>query len=220
MKASSTILMAWVLAGSAVIGNAATFQNLDFESAMQPLSPPSAPIAKAMPGWHAYIGETEQTEVLFNSATGGAPYLGLFSPAIEVLQGNYTAVLGPSIMTSVSLSQSGVVPGDTESLTFLFRGSKLDNFFGVFMNDQRLPLVTLADGVGYSVLGADLSRFAGTDVTLKFSCFAVGQPNGALLDSISFSPEPIPEPSTFALMGLSGALLCHRLWPKKKSKGL
>jgi len=224
MKALTSILVLAGLMHGVTVASAATFHNLDFESAVEPLGPFFAPIAKAMPGWHAYIGGAELTEVLFDSATGGAPFVGLYSPAVGVIQGNYTAVLGPSAMTSVSLSQTGVVPGDTESLRFLVqvssgpRSMSLDNLFGVFVNDQRLPLVPLRNETAGSVFGADLSSFAGTDVTLKFSCFAVGQPNGALLDSISFSSEPIPEPSILALMGLSGALLCHRLWPKKKIK--
>jgi hypothetical protein len=74
------------------------------------LSPPVAPIAKAMPGWHAYIAGLEQTEVWFDTASLGAPFVGLYSPAVGVIQGNYTAVLGPSATTSVSLSQTGVVP--------------------------------------------------------------------------------------------------------------
>src|SRR5262245_15271826 len=167
-----------------------------------------------MPGWHAYIGGVEQTDVLFNSATLGAPFLSLFSRELpgSTLQGNYTAVLGPSAMTSVSLSQTGIVPGDAESLRFLVRVSSgpepmsLDSIFGVFMNSQRLPLVALSNGPAYSILGADISGFAGHDATLTFSSFAVGQPNGSLLDSIAFSAMAVPQSSMLSLVALTAVL--------------
>jgi len=60
------------------VASAATFQNLDFESAVESLGPFFAPIAKAMPGRHAYFGGLEQTEVQFDSISLGAPFVGLY----------------------------------------------------------------------------------------------------------------------------------------------
>ena len=70
----------------------------------------------------------------------------------------------------------------------------------------------------------DISAFAGQTVSLEFITLGMRSPfdyNLKGIDSISFSPEMIPEPSTWALLGLGGiALLLRRTFGKYQQSGM
>src|SRR5258706_10682697 len=78
-----------------------TFQNLGFESANVPdlgegQSGGFVSISAAMPGWSAYIGTDQITQVLHNDYSIGSSIpsiLGPISPALSIIEGNYTALL-------------------------------------------------------------------------------------------------------------------------------
>jgi len=64
---------------------------------------------------------------------------------------------------------------------------------------QQIPLFALGTGPNYTILGGDISAFAGQTGQLQF----IGN---ALLDNIFFSPTQIPEPNTLAFAALGAAL--------------
>jgi hypothetical protein len=195
---------------------AAPFQNLDFEATtLDPDGPPSFQhISVALPGWRAFFGTDEQTNVLFNTQTLGAPFVGL-SGTSSVLQDNFSVVLVPGADAepgSATLSQDGHIPDDAQSLRFLGivgggpQPTPLNDRLGVFINGQQVQVTDAFSEPGTYNYSADISAFAGLDATLSFTSFAYSQfPNFLILDGISFSPVPVPEPSTFALLAITGA---------------
>jgi hypothetical protein len=93
-----------------------------------------------------------------------------------------------------SLWQIGDVSPDAGILHFKNWGERVR----VFLGEQEIPISYTGDsGTG------DISAFAGQNVTLKFQTLPdTTWPQYSALDSIWFSP--IPEPSTFALLGFGG----------------
>src|SRR5688572_14786189 len=101
VAALTAILLAVTAVGN--VGNAAPFQNLDFESATLPSLLPNesggyVPIAQGMPGWRIYWGDIEQTVVLHNDQTAGSANVSIFGPQDPfVLAGSFTALLQAGI---------------------------------------------------------------------------------------------------------------------------
>ncbi|HXP59290.1 MAG TPA: hypothetical protein VN829_02310, partial [Dongiaceae bacterium] len=92
-----------------------TFQNLDFEQAVEVPTYPGSPFlwaAEALPGWTPYVGGVPQTEVERNSVLLGG--VGLADPAgsFNVLDGSFSALLGGPGLSAVpiSIGQSGTIP--------------------------------------------------------------------------------------------------------------
>jgi hypothetical protein len=82
-----------------------------------------------------------------------------------------------------------------------------------FSGGQRLSLSPLASGANFTLFGADVRAWQGLLARLDFTAHAQSPHvlnNNITLDSITFSDVPIPEPSTFCLVGL-GALTCSRV---------
>lgn len=77
--------------------------------------------------------------------------------------------------------------------------------FTVSMNGQSLNLTVLQDFGTFQEYAADISGFAGQTAELRFAQSHL-IPNNLWLDEISFSPVGVPEPSTWALLALGGAL--------------
>jgi hypothetical protein len=70
----------------------------------------------------------------------------------------------------------------------------------------------------FGVYGADVSSLAGLTGELRFTGLAP-RPfglNGALLDDINFSPIPVPEPGSLALLALG--LLGTLWWRRRRSR--
>ena len=214
------------------------FVNLDFESgAIVPIvGDPFGRIqfGPAFPGWMAYYTSpsfsstlSSTSPVLFNNLTLGTSALGLLDQNYSggAAISNRTAMLqggtGPSDV-AVSLAQTGMVPAGSLSLQFMARTIRAEGFhvpetFIVSMNGQALPYYTLQSQGGIRLYGVDVSAFAGQMADLRFT-----QPNGSelfdnfALDNISFSPLAVPEPGTWALLGLGGALLGWGAWRRRK----
>src|ERR1700722_19387750 len=88
-----TILVTMVMLVQSSEGQG-TFQNLNFESANLSPTPSSGPplyvpIASALPGWIAYTGADEVTQVLQNNYTLGQASVDIFGP-------NYTTAGPPN----------------------------------------------------------------------------------------------------------------------------
>src|SRR5436309_15640808 len=82
---------------------AQAFQNLDFESASVSNLPAGqfefVSVADGLPGWTAYTGTNQLTEVGHNLITIGGADVGIWGPnygfGFPPLQGAYTAILQP-----------------------------------------------------------------------------------------------------------------------------
>jgi hypothetical protein len=198
-----------------------SFQNLDFEDAN--LAPTTygglVAATDAIPGWTAYLGTDAQTQVLQNDVTLGNASIDILGPGWpypDIIEGDYSVGLQPGNyppldgqLVGASISQNGLVPADAQSLQFKLRYL---GPFAVMLGGQTLSLVPLGTGANYTLYGANISQFAGQTQTLTVAIPA--QPNTlAVLDSIVFSSEAVPEPSTFVLGAL--ALLIFR-WRIKK----
>ena len=193
---------------------AGTFRNLDFEGArltLPPLQPgvPNDNVAtqRALPGWMAFVGTMPLTTVLYNDVTIGSANVSLIDRFSFlgglVREGDYTGVLQPGVRggdrVSASISQLGMVPAEAEFLQF-----KASPFpFSLSFGGQELSVVPLATETTYTLFGADISPFAGQSGQLKITAFG----NDIVLDSLTFSPDPVPEPRVVVMLGVGLLLL-------------
>jgi hypothetical protein len=158
---------------------------------------------------------------LHNNATLGTAAVwidGPYTPAQFIYEGNYTVTLFPGASpyngasVSTSIEQTGLVPGNALSFQFFGRSRGIlpsTDRFGVYVNGQELDAFTLASGPAYDTFGVDVSAFAGQEVTLRITSFRLPtEPNALRLDALTFSPVAVPEPATWALLGLA-ALACR-----------
>ena len=192
-----------------------TFENLDFEQANVPFVPPgqlgaAVSVSNALPHWTAYFisGQLSQelSTIYQDNASGGGPAVSIHDASsliFQPLQGSYSVFLqgasaGPAAGSAIG--QTGQIPLTAASL--MFWASPLSSMQLSF-GGQNISLVKLSSTPSYDILGGDISMFAGQTAELRF----IGPRNGGgYFDNISFSIQPIPEPSTFCLFGF-GALL-------------
>lgn len=171
----------------------------------------------ALPGWLAFHGTDQLSVIPYNydpTGSHGVPLVGLYGGTnVIVPQGNFVVRVG----FGSSISQTGLVPTDAESLLFDVVGTGSAPY-SVSLNGQNLPYIVVSNAFisefghnyPYVVFGADISAFAGQTATLTF----LGTPETGfpgMLDDIQLSSQPVPEPSRFASLALgSGILLCAR----------
>jgi hypothetical protein len=211
-----------------------TFQNLDFESAdLSPVPPNGSPVvyvpvSAGLPGWTAYIGAIQQTQVIQNNFGEGAPQIDILGPNYPaagpintpnpgVIDGDYSVLLQSGFLNGItpenaSIAQEGMVPTGSESLQFKAWQFSLNNF-SVSFNGNNLAPIELGTGANYILYGADISPYAGQTGSLEFTCDFTGTGASWLgLDDIAFSTSDVPEPTTLALIFLGGATLASRRW--------
>jgi hypothetical protein len=184
-----------------------TFQNLNFERATTAPTPVggwggSADPAQCFPGWT--VGGSA-TVVFYNDLSLGAPAAGLMGPSFPnaphstPLQGSYSVLLqyfgsmGPPPM----LSQTGLVPVNAQSISFLTTPNKSDAV--VTLNGVPISLVPIAGGR----LAGNIAAFSGAEAQLTFSTTGSPGPGGGAgywlyFDDVQFSPSLVPEPDIFA----------------------
>jgi hypothetical protein len=218
-----TVTVCCLLAASACYGFSQGFVNLDFESANVSSYPPNSavPVGDAIPGWTAYIGSTELTTIGYD-----VPQSGLANVIIEdanfmngtfAIQGQYSIDLQPGVQLSngsfqevnASISQTGLVPVGTKSLTFDVETFG-DTPFSISLGGTPLPLIELGKyvnnaGVQYVEWGANIGNYAGQTEPLTVTT-GVNENSSLTFDSFAFSPTfatPVPEPSKWGLFTLS-----------------
>jgi hypothetical protein len=110
----------------------------------------------------------------------GAPAVGLMGPSFPnapgyaPLQGSYSVLLqyfgamGPP----PTLSQTGLVPADARSITFLTAPNRSDAV--VTLNGVPIPLLQ----TGFGRLAGNIATFAGTEAQLTFSTTGTPGPGG------------------------------------------
>jgi hypothetical protein len=211
---------------ASLIGHAASFQNLNFDSAntnnifdSSGAGHYAGLMTELMPGWTLVGGTDVAIFVGFNRSQPGSGYATIISPtyvnAYPVI-GPYSFAMLPKYdvqgtFVPYSLSQSGTMPADAKSIHFLSYGAPVQ--LGV--NGSLVPVAYAqrpSDPAWNGLIpvfdaAADISPYAGQSVELKFTTLLIPNYQGLNgLDQISFSEIAIPEPSTLALL-LSGALI-------------
>ena len=187
-----------------------TFVNLDFESVIPPLNPDlnfSVPITSALPGWTGYINGNPRDRVSYDSISLGGPSISLLDslspfPSLRPIQANnsvYLKSFSDAGGSSAGIGQTGQIPSGALSLLFLMA----DPYLSVSFAGQPIPLVQFGTSGSYTIVGGDISMFAGQTGELRF----VGT---GFFDDIQFSNQSIPEPGTFGLFGLGAFLLGWR----------
>ena len=188
--------------------DAAPFQDLDFESPELPLIEDGlgrVPIASSLPGWTGYFGGTEVPWTFYNNISLGSAAISLhgLDSIWRPLDGSYSVLLQPSggpVQIVPALAQVGTIPLGSQSMRFY--GAM--GIISLSFSGQQIPISILGDTSSYSVYGADVSMLAGQTGELRFQ-------GSGFLDNIQFSAQPVPEPSTWALLGLSMLALSYRL---------
>jgi hypothetical protein len=222
--------------GAVSLHGQGTFQNLDFEQATVPTVPSGGfgslePISAALPFWNGYLGNTSQTITYHNNYSLGAPALGILGPVWSrppvVIEGSYSAVLQAGALfqdnyASASIAQVGLVPGSAKSIQVkvqpIFFTTDPAIQFNVSLDGQNIPLRYLASTSGYTLLGGDISSFAGQARSLRLAALPIpADPFSSFaVDSIIFSDQVIPEPSAFCLVGFGAWFLGWRLSCRRK----
>lgn len=223
-----------LLAGGFVFSDRApaqAFINLDFEQAvLTPVNPGDPPdnyyfsVASALPGWTAQIGNSPVSYIHLSPYALDETAVQLVAPGsgFPAIQGNFSVDLyGANFFSGVgsataSISQTGLVPVDAKSIKFLVNESfqSIESFPTLTLNGTVIPLLTESTSGGIVTLVGDVSSFAGTTEKLQFSATPTSVPghdatfeNEFLLDSISFSPTPAPEPSAWLLCLIGSVLI-------------
>jgi hypothetical protein len=182
----------------------------------------------AIPNWTVSYNSTPQSGVLINNYildyTTAALFVGASSGVID---GNQSVFLAASSFeapvggsSSESISQSRTVPSTANSIQFKlgtiwgFGGtvdlSQPQNNFYVTVNNQIVPLQILANNGSYMTLAGDVSSWTGQAAQLSIGVGVPYQPFGngeilysGIIDDVSFSASPVPEPSVSSLFFVS-----------------
>jgi PEP-CTERM motif len=206
-----------------------TFQNLNFGqadplSAGNPNNPNSVTAASALPYWTVTYGGVQQTDINYNYPSTGAPLVTLLGPGDVWFNpppdGTYYVLLqgGVEPFVPASISQTGLIPAGMQSLLFEAPLGTPSGQLEVLVGTQSLALTDEGTGPGYTMYGANISAWAGQTEDLTFSALTSnsGENNWEISD-ISFSPNAVPEPSTWALLLMAGAAFGVRRWRSKGS---
>jgi hypothetical protein len=198
--------------------SAQSFQNMDFEAAGSHAIPVNAVWlgwSLAATGWQHAAGAdtlfvyhnppqtnlTQAYSLIDRTSAKWTPLAGDFSLALS--SGYYSAAQANSLWVPASISQEGLVPEDSHSFRLLANGD-----VSVYINSQPIALSNL----GGDWLGGDVSAFAGQVVTLEIASGSTELHNPVMIDSLSFSAQPVPEPASLTLLaaGLAGIVALLR----------
>jgi hypothetical protein len=197
-----------------------TFQNLNFESGNPGaiIFSASVPTSSALPGWTAEINGVSQTDVGYNyfpPGPEGPAGVSLIGPdgAWPPLDGSYSVLLTGG-NGSASISQTGQMPNQAQSLTFeVAEGLEGGGSLAVLVGGQPLSFSALATEPNYTVYGANISAWAGKTENLTFDASPGIPLTYWEIDDITFSPATAPEPASLALTAIGGVTVAlYRLY--------
>jgi len=225
IAASSVILV--VLCASLSSQAQGTFQNLNFEQAnpisvSDPADPYLVTVASALPFWSVYYGNFQQTEMIYNGVSTGVTAVTLVGSGdqyVAPIDGNYSVLIQGIVPGSTaSISQTGLVPPGTQSLLFEATDplTAVQGPLEEYLGTQTIPFFAVGTGPNYTLYGANISAWAGQTEELTFLAPG-GTYNNWEIDDITFSPNPVPEPSTLALMLTAVGAYGVRRWRTKDS---
>jgi hypothetical protein len=200
----------------AQLASAQSFQNMDFEAAGNYSIPANAVWlgwSLAATGWQHAPGAdtffvyhnppqtnlTQAYSLIDRTSAKWTPLAGNFSLALT--SGYYSAAQANSTWVPASISQQGVVPSDSQSFRLLAQGQ-----VSVFINSQPIAMSDL--GAGW--LGGDVSAFAGQVVTLQIASAATELHDPVVVDNLTFTAQPVPEPASLTLLG-AGLIILFRM---------
>lgn len=210
---------------------AGAFTNLDFESANTNNITGGDGIFDGttkdlIPGWTVQDKSgAEKTTIFFNSETpGGIPFaiLEMKNPNYSFsYDGQYGLTLVSTSVDPLFLSQTGTIPSDSKYITFLSEQHVSLSIDGNRVQLDEVPVWKLDPhypNLSMNLAWADVSLYAGQEVTLAFGSDVQNQSFGCGVDNIQFSSTLlVPEPSTVVLFGLGGlAFLGRRMQSRKK----
>jgi hypothetical protein len=231
MKRATAIFTILLLLGGIHAGVAQGFVNLNFESANlsgYPAGDMAVPISAAFPGWSAFSINTRTvtntaTTVWYDALSEGGAAISINDTntgfGFVPLQGKYSAMLFGGGGYTVGISQTGVVPGGTESLEVQVSTSIFGGPFTpviVTLGGQTISMAPLQTFPNYTLYGGDVSAFAGQIEALSITePPPVGTPPSVVeLDNIMFSSNPVAEPGTCGLILCGAVLFGLRRWRK------
>jgi hypothetical protein len=232
MKRLFPTLLASLLASSSH-GEAASFQDLNFDSAntnnifdSSGVGDYSGLMSELMPGWTLVGGTNTATYVGYNRTQPGSGYATVVSPAYvnayPVVE-SYSFGMLPKYdllgtFVAFSLSQSGDLPSDAQSIHFLSYGAPLElQVNGTDLSLDYTPVPSQWNpGIPVFDAAGDISSFAGQNVELKFTTLRTPNYQGLNgLDEIYFSNIPVPEPAPWVVFSLGGLAL---VWFRHRRK--
>ena len=200
-----------------------TFQNLNFELANTGslTFALDVPVTSALPYWTVTTEGVQQTQIVYNGESAGAPAVNLIGPGYNPdvipapIDGNYSVFLQGSFPGSAAISQTGLIPTGTQSL--FFEADPADDTappgqLELQVGTQVVPFFAVETEPTYTLYGANISAWANDTEPLTFTAM---QDNTALnnweIDDISFSTNAVsPEPNILALTAIGGLLFGAR----------
>lgn len=187
-----------------------TFDEPDLTGSLTPVFPefPQTYLrgntAEVLRGWTVLIGNQPASTVLYSPrGTFTAPPVNLVQNTAAnqaTALGAYSLLLqsSPPDVPVLRLSQQGTIPADAAGLSFFGAG-----YVQMFVNGERA-----GDSIG--VEPVDVSRWSGQDVNLEF---LVRAGESARFDILGW--VAVPEPSTWALMGIGLTALGWQAWRRR-----
>jgi hypothetical protein len=235
-----------LLAMAGLTAGGSVFQNLDFEAGpiyYPPVNEYYNIYSDVLPHWTVRFGNIVQPGASCNNFTLDYPVVALMSSGgalrtSYVIDGQRSVYLqsasteifnNAASAVNVAISQVGTVPAGSQSLWFSARNQWFDSFalppgpFNVTLGGAVIPMIPMTVNGGDVEFAGSIGGWSGQTTELSIGVMANSAWGGAtwegwsVLDSIRFSPEAVPEPSTAALVALGGVALA---WYGAKRKAL
>ena len=230
----SIFALAGLLAGTSD-GLPQGFINLNFEQAnvsgYSPESFLSVPASSAFPGWSPLFvsgtGTNIQSVVSYDvlPLSAAAISIGdtnLTQYGLGPIQGRYSAFLFGADDVSAGLSQSALIPVNTESLLMSVR--RVTYFPGgsltVMIGGQLITMTAIQQFSDYTIYGGNIAAFAGQIMPLTIMDVPGSNAESAYgweIDGIQFSPSPVPEPCGLPLALLGTGLIGMLRWRRSRT---
>ncbi len=202
------------------------FVNLNFEAATiqpdpsNPYYPDAVYSSNAIPGWSTTGGFLGPNDIGYNLFSLGSTHITLVgtNATIRAIDGKFGVFLyGGDTASSVTLSQTAILPADAASILFKAQYSGAPGgILLVSVGGQNIPFSSISTGSDYTLYGGNVSAFAGQSEQLVFSVLA-GE-NFWNIDDIQFSSTPVPEPHGLCLLSAGALLLGRRIGRSKVNR--